>query len=271
MSFGDGRDKKGARKDFGPDRPTLEGLNKAAMSSSKYIVDSINKSKTVKRLIYTASIASLMPAFGEYNNRPIVDETREPDHRGGSHGYNLTKRAAEHYFAYEAAISHGRWSMITGNPADIVGPVLSPHQATETWQGKIGGIIQGIPSPQEGAGRPWMLVDVRDVAEAEIRLAESSDVESGERFLLSSSDKIYPEDIGPQVMALFPGYDSATTVAPGAGQKKVTRNHPVWQRVHLSHEKVTRAVGFNFHSFDDTLKATVKSLVDVGGIKPKMK
>ena len=73
-----------------------------------------------------------------------------------------------------------------------VGPILSPHQAHETWQGKIATVLSGKPTVQEG-GRPWMLVDARDVAMAEILLAESSNIESGERFLLSSGDKILPE------------------------------------------------------------------------------
>jgi nucleoside-diphosphate-sugar epimerase len=97
-------------------------------------------------------------------------------------------RATEHFFAYEAARSGGKWSVITGNPGDIVGPILSPHQAVETWQGKIATVLSGSPTIQEG-GRPWMLVDARDVAEAEILLAESTNIQSGERFLLSSGDK----------------------------------------------------------------------------------
>jgi hypothetical protein len=42
-------------------------------------------------------------------------------------------------------------------------------------------------------GRPWLLVDARDVAMAEILMAESGNIESGERFMLSSSDKVHPE------------------------------------------------------------------------------
>ena len=72
-----------------------------------------------------------------------------------------------------------------GNPGDIVGPILAPHQAGETWQGKIAAVLRGEPTVQEG-GRPWMLIDTRDVALAEILLAESNNIESGERFLLSS-------------------------------------------------------------------------------------
>jgi nucleoside-diphosphate-sugar epimerase len=197
------------------ERINLGLLHSSAMRTSEYIVDSINKSSTTKRLIYTASIASMMPSRGEcrnnqclslwvpcpvasihtslrrvgmegYADNPIVDEGREPHARtAGAQSYGITKRATEHFFSYEAARSGGKWSVITGNPGDIIGPIQSKHQASETWQGKIASVLSGEPTVQEG-GRPWMLVDARDVAMAEILLAESCNVESGERFLLSS-------------------------------------------------------------------------------------
>jgi len=271
MSFGNGRDMKDAVKDFG-EKVSLKAMHEHAMRSSGYIVDSINKSSTVKRLVYTASIASVMPtSTGHFVKEAVIDESCEPGaDRAGEHSYAVTKRSTEHFFAYQASISGGRWSVITGNPGDIIGPVLSAHQALETWQGKIAGIIQGVPAPQEWAGRPWMLVDARDVAEAEIRLAESGEIQSGERFMLTSGDTIYAENIGPRVMELFPQYDCATTVAPGMA-KKVVRSEPFWIRVQMRNDKVRKATGLVFQTFDDTMRETVESLVKVGGVKPKMR
>ena len=51
----------------------------------------------------------------------------------GPHSYGVTKRTTEHLLSYHAAVSGGKWSVVIVNPADIVGPVLSPHQASETW------------------------------------------------------------------------------------------------------------------------------------------
>merc|ERR1719414_1822303 len=99
MSFGYGRDMKGAFKDFAQAagaKPGGGGLHREALRSSQYIVDSINKSGTVTRLVYTASIASLMggPVGGNILETPIVDETHLPQHDGPK-GYGGTKRLTE--------------------------------------------------------------------------------------------------------------------------------------------------------------------------------
>ena len=71
----------------------------------------------------------------------------------GQNRYAVTKRASEHYFAYQAMLSGGKWSVLIGNPGDIIGPVLSPHQGHDTWQGKIAKVMQGQPMMQEPDGR----------------------------------------------------------------------------------------------------------------------
>lgn len=187
----------------------------------------------------------------------------------GAASYGITKRETEHFFSLAAASSGGRWTVVIGNPGDIIGPVLSAHQAVETWQGKIASIVQGKPVAQEAGGRPWMIVDVRDVAEAEIRLAESPTVQSGSRFLLASMDKIAPEAIGSSVNHLYPQYRCATTVTGSGKGGTLVRSHPIWLRAHLRNDRIRSAVGMQFRSFDDTLRATVDSLVSVGGVQPR--
>ena len=293
MSFSAGRDQKQARKDFGKAKPKVADLNRNAMLSSQYVVDSINKSTTVRRLVYTSSVAAMSP--GDFEGRFVIDETRNPSAAVfGPASYAVTKRSTEHLFAHCAMMSGGRWSVIVANPSDIVGPILSPHQARETWQGKIAGIVEGTPAAQEPDGRPWWTVDVRDVAECEIRLAETlGSSATGERFLVASGDAVPPEDLGPRINEVFTaaeGFRAAlpSTVAKAPRAKALFRRNPVWMRVQLDNRKVRRALGgggggegsspgggggdgdggFAFRSFDDTLRATVEALRDVGGVTP---
>jgi hypothetical protein len=61
----------------------------------------------------------------------------------GAGSYLCVKDAIEKFFAATAAASH--WAAVFANPADIIGPILSPHQAAITWQAKIGGMLLGNP------------------------------------------------------------------------------------------------------------------------------
>ena len=71
------------------------------------------------------------------------------------------------------AASNGQWDAITCNPADNIGPILSPHHEWTGWQHTIGDIVAGNDFPQTNAYRPWQVVDVRDCAAAHIALLES--------------------------------------------------------------------------------------------------
>jgi len=145
-------------------------------------------------------------------------------------GYGGTKRLTEKFFDFHAQASGGKWDVITGNPCDIIGPALSAHHTRESYVGKISRVIEGKPALQEANGRPWMLVDVRDVAEAEVVLAESKHVESGSRFLLSSGDKIPVEDIPKRAMELHPDWDCPTHLAPAEGERATPIFSTVSQR-----------------------------------------
>ena len=50
--------------------------------------------------------------------------------------------------------------------------------------------------------------------------------------------------------------------------KALARTDPLWMRVSIDNSKVRHTLGFHFRTFDDTLTATVHSLVDVGGVVP---
>lgn len=277
MSFAPGRDTKKAAKTFENSSGKFNGqasLHSAALTGGQYIVDSINKSGTVKRLIYTSSIASLVggPAGGTREDEPLVDESHvsAPD---GVHGYGNTKRLLEKFFDFQGQASGGKWDVLIGNPGDVIGPVLSPHHASENWQGKIATVVQGNPPTQDGIprGRPFLLVDVRDVALAEVLLAETTSVAGGNRFLLSSGDKLPLRDIGVRAMEIHPDWDCPTYEAPPAGQDKLNEFWTFYYRVQLNNAKVRAATDMRFRSFDDTFKATLDSLVEVGGVQPCLK
>jgi nucleoside-diphosphate-sugar epimerase len=274
MSFAPGRDLQQAVQEFG--QPFRQGvLAERAFESSQLVVDSINKSGTVATLIYTSSIMAMMDAdvrFYEVN--PVIDETRHATDSSVNGGYSVLKDSTEKFFFDAAASSQGRWIAISANPGDILGPILSAHHATETWQGKVGKIAEGESPQQETSTlsipRPWMTVDVRDVAKAHVLLADSSTVQSGSRFLLVNATKVWPEKIGKHINGLYPAFAAATGVQACDDENTLQPISPVWDRVQVRSDRVHEEVGISFHSWEDTLKDTIDSLVALGGLQPRL-
>lgn len=81
---------------------------------------------------------------------------------------------------------------------------------------------------------------------------------------------VLPEHWGPRITELFPEFAGLLPdhVVPPNPDKPLARNHPMWMRVHLRNDKIRSHTGMRFHSFDETLRATVDSLVTIGGVMP---
>lgn len=167
----------------------------------EHIVQSINKSGTVSRLIFTSSIAGIISeiSLSELVKRPVLYEDRYPNeederrtHR--NQGYSISKNFSDEYFAAAAENSGGRWDSITLCPADNVGPIQSKHQKNMgPWQHNIEMMLDPDSTPlggypQNGAYRPWMTVDVRDDAACHVALLESVKIKTGERYIAWSTD-----------------------------------------------------------------------------------
>jgi len=275
MSFAAGRDLQQAAQEFG--QPLQKGaLANRAIESSQLVVDSINKSGSVATLVYTSSLMSMMdPDVRLYEVDPVIDERRHATDSTAGGGYSTLKNATEKFFFEAAASSQSRWVAISANPADMLGPILSPHHATETWQGKVGKIVEGESPQQEtstlSTPRPWMTVDVRDVAEAQILLADSSTVPSGRRFLLANTAKVWPEDIGKHINGLYPSFAAATSVQACDDKNPLQPVSPVWDTVQVRNDRVREAIGLSFRSFEESLKDTVDSLIALGGLQPRLR
>merc|ERR550514_809531 len=119
--------------------------------------------------------------------------------------------------------------MLSANLGLVIGPILSPHQARINWQGNVARIVSGVPlrgdpipnMPAFATAPPWDPVDVRDVAEAEVRLAESADLPSGGKYIVSSADHIPSREVGVDINELFPEYDAGLGLSTKDGNPAV--------------------------------------------------
>ena len=174
------------------------------VATNKHILASIEAS-CVRRLIYTSSDEAMLDSnLALLEANPIVDHRRYT-HPEDSNSYATSKIATERMFEAAAAASGGKFDVMHCNPGDIIGPILSSHQMTG-FQGEVADLLQGKPLLQHSNGRPWMTVDVRDVAAAHVNLLTADTPEgtpdAGQhRFLLDTNDKVFRDDLGKHLNA----------------------------------------------------------------------
>ncbi len=249
-----------------------------------HVINSINISETVTRIAVTSSIAAVISEqdLQELVRRPVLFEDRYPDElnprrspeRG--QGYSMGKVLAERAFA-EAAEASGRWDAITCCPGDNVGPILAPHQKnTGPWQHNIETMLLGEYSQNVvGAYRPWFTVDVRDVAEAHIRMLESVDVRNGQRFIAWSTETRNVEDVCASIDRLLPelGFAGARLVDPFPEkiQAREAEFRAIWGGCELRNDRIRAALDMEFRPLDESIRDCVESLLSVAKVKPVLK
>ena len=249
-----------------------------------HIIESVNRSDSVNRVVVTSSIAAVISEqdMQELVRRPVLFEGRYPDEQNPNRttargqGYSIGKVIAERAFA-DAARSSGRWDAITCCPGDNVGPILSRHQKERgPWQHQIETMLLGRYSQNVvGAYRPWYTVDVRDVAEAHIRMLERDGLENGERFIAWSTETRNVEDVCASIDRLLPelGFAGATLFDPLPEKVKAreAQFRAIWNGCELRNDRIQAALGMEFRSLDESIRDCVESLITIGGVEPVLR
>ena len=239
-----------------------------------HVINSINLSDSVNRVIVTSSIAAVMSETDtqELVRRPVLYEDRYPDEQNPKRqanrgqGYSMGKVLAERAFA-DAAEESGRWDAITCCPGDNVGPILSAHQKNSgPWQHHIETMLLGKYSQNVmGAYRPWYTVDVRDVAEAHIRMLESVNVSNGERFIAWSTETRNVEDICASIDRLLPdlGFAGAELIdpLPDKVKAKEAEFRAIWGGCELRNDRIRERLDMEFRPLDVSIRDCVETLI----------
>ncbi len=246
-----------------------------------HVIDSINKSVTVNRVVVTSSIAAVISEqdIQELVRRPVLYEDRYPDEQNPKRlpergqGYSMGKVLAERAFA-DAADASGRWDAITCCPGDNVGPIQSTHQKNGgPWQHHIETMLLGKYTQNViGAYRAWYTVDVRDVAEAHIRMLESVNVNNGERFIAWSTETRNVEDVCASIDRLLPelGFAGAELIdpLPESVQAREAEFRAIWGGCELRNDRIRETLEMDFRPLDVSIRDCVESLLSVAKIEP---
>lgn len=249
-----------------------------------HIINSVNLSETVSRIVVTSSIAAVIGEtdIQELVRRPICDEDRYPDEENpnrsaeGGQGYSIGKVLLEQAFS-DAADASGQWDAITCCPGDNIGPILAAHQKEAgPWQRNMETMLLGEYTENViGAYRNWWTVDVRDTAEAHIRMLESSGVKNGQRFIAWSTESRDVKDVYASIDRLLPelGFAGADIIDPHPEpiKEKEAILRAVWEGCELRNERIRNTLDMEFRPLDTSIRDCVESLLSVGKVAAKLK
>ena len=140
-------------------------LVEPAVNGTKNVLDSINKTNSVKRVVLTSSTAAIYQNTKDTFEQKLNENSWNNVSSLTDNPYMFSKKIAEE-IAWKIAKSQDRWDLITINPGFILGPSLSNRVDSFSIDFMLsmlnGKNKYGVPALS------FPVVDVRDVAKSQI-------------------------------------------------------------------------------------------------------
>ncbi|CAL1391732.1 unnamed protein product [Linum trigynum] len=218
-----------------------------AVKGTLNVLKSCAKSPSVKRVIVTSSTASILYTGKLVNKDSVADETwfSDPEHcKDLKIWYQLSKTLAE-IAAWDFAKENGV-DMVTIHPGLVIGPFLQPSLCFS-----VEVILNLVNGNKSSRLSHFLVVDVRDVAEAHLKAFETPSA-SGRYCLVESSvplsqvleilHKLYPtlplaDKCGEVDIMNLPGFGVSKEKAEGLGIKFIPLEESLKDTVECLKEK----------------------------------
>ena len=246
------------------------------------VIDAINASGSVKRLIYTSSMAAVSGAKGAtvpngYEWTETDWSSDEVDPQAWEHprnSYAKSKVDTERFINDAADASGGKWDVITMCPAMICGPILFKAQVGQ-WIEQIGRLAGGLePSWPSKYDMYYNIIDVRDLVKAH-RLAAESSVDhkathGGNRYVMHGSGGRSALRFGTEVKEIISGDFPSFTLGEPATVTSAGKPITVESRVLNDCKKAKSVLGATIRPVEDTIRDVVESSIELGIITPQV-
>lgn len=253
-----------------------EALIRPAVEGTRNVLESVNRTESVKRVVLTSSVAAIYGdnADMKQNSRGIFTEEDWNFSSSEHHQpYSYSKLMAEKE-AWKIYEGQSRWHLVTINPSMVAGPALTnatQSSSIDTLRSLgTGKLWPGVPSLRLA----W--VDVRDVARAHIEAAFRPDAEgrhiisNGEPSLLEVAEILkghfgkkyrFPIFELPKKMVKWFG----KIIDPTATSKFVQQNvgHPL----RFDNSRSKERLEIQYHPLEQTFVEHFQQLVDDGLIR----
>lgn len=213
-----------------------EALIRPALEGTRNVLDAVNRTESVKRVVLTSSVVAIYGDARESRDVPggvFTDEhwntTSSTDHQP----YPYSKTVAEQE-AWKYQKAQDRWDMVTIHPGLVLGPALTSASDSASLstmkQFTDGTLLAGAPALTMG------VVDVRDVAEAHVRAGYTPEAHG--RYIVNA-DSLTLLEIGKILRRRFgPFYPFPRMTAPKVVVKAIA---PL---AGLTREFVERNIGY---------------------------
>ena len=231
-----------------------------AFEGTRNVLDSVNKTPSVKRVVLTSSVAAI---YGD-----TIDSKNVPDGIFDESVWNTSSTPTQSEYSYSKTVAEkeawkicgeqNRWDLVVINPSLVLGPALNPHSDFESKKFMVqmgnGDLKSGVPDIKLG------IVDVRNVGEAHLNAGYNPDA-SG-RYIISS-DSMDFLTIGKHLLEEFGNkYPIPKRVAPkflvwliapmiGIKRNFVSRN--VGYAVHFNNTKSKKELAIDYIPVKDTV------------------
>lgn len=253
-----------------------EALVRPAVEGTRNVLESVNDCQSVKRVVLTSSVASIVGDNIDILAIPsgVLTEEHWNTTSSVSHNpYQYSKVAAEQE-AWKIHNKQSRWSLVAINPSMVFGPSLTANSQSASIDTLVqmgdGRLRMGVPKLLMG------VVDVREVAKAHLLAAFSKKAKG--RYILSNTELSLLK-IGKLLRAKygsaypFPRMEAPTFIvwAVGPLMGPMTRDF-VKRNVGLPlkfDNRRSRELGVKYRPVEETFCEHFQQAIDDGLIKKK--
>lgn len=251
-----------------------ESLVRPALEGTRNVLDSVNRTPSVKRVVLTSSVVAIYGDNRESRDVPggvFTDEhwntTSSVDHQP----YPYSKTVAEQE-AWRYQQAQERWDMVTIHPGLVLGPSLTSSSDSASLstmkQFTDGTLLAGAPALTMG------VVDVRDVADAHLRAgftpeAHGRYIVNADSLTLLEIGKILRRRYGP--LYPFPRMTAPKvvirTVAPVVGLTRKFVDLNVGYPLAFDNSRSRDELGLTYRRPEQTITEHFQQMIDDGVVR----
>lgn len=246
-----------------------------ALKGTQNVLETVNKTKSVKRVVLTSSCAAI---YGDNKdlqaipNKTLTEENWNETSSLQHQPYSYSKTVAEKK-AWEMVKLQDRWKLVVINPSLVLGPAINPNGTSESFkllkQFGDGTMKMGTVDYSIGA------VDVRDVALAHYQAGFKEDANG--RYITSAHDTSLIE-MAELLREKFARYPLPKKTLPfwmawlfgPISNKAMTRkiiSNNLGFPFKADHSKIQKELNVEFRPLSQSLEEFFEQLIESGSLK----